>query len=86
MIRERITAQKRNRIFKCFKNDLTATERNGKVKNKKYKYTVLPLLAALFFSCTTTQRRAFIHLDASVKDYQWLPSRKIKNGGDYCSR
>ena len=26
MIKQRVTAQKRNRIFLCFKNDLTATQ------------------------------------------------------------
>ena len=44
---------------------------------------ILPVLFILIFlvcSCTTTQKRAFIHRDANVKDYQWLPSRIISLG------
>ncbi|MBO7124063.1 MAG: serine hydrolase [Treponema sp.] len=45
---------------------------------------ILSLLAAsiVFFSCTTTQRRALVHRDANVKDYQWLPSRSIQKGSE----
>lgn len=40
-------------------------------------------LAAIFFcSCTITQKRALIHRDANVKDYQWLPSRTIQKGSE----
>ena len=39
------------------------------------KYGVFIVLAVLFCSCTTTQKRAFVHHDANVKDYQWLSSR-----------
>ena len=46
------------------------------------KYGVFIVLAVLFSSCTTTQKRAFIHRDANVKDYQWLPSREIEKGGE----
>lgn len=45
------------------------------------KHVVIIVFALLFSSCTTTQMRAFIHWDANVKDYQWLPSREIEKGG-----
>ncbi len=38
--------------------------------------------ATILFSCTTTQKRAFVHRDANVKDYQWLPSRSIQKGSE----
>ena len=38
------------------------------------------LVVLIFSSCTTTQKRAFIHCDANVKDYQWLPYREIRKG------
>ena len=52
-----------------------------------HKVRMLAKVASLFaatilFSCTTTQRRAFIHRDANVKDYQWLPSRSIQKGSE----
>ena len=42
-------------------------------------FLTLPLI---LLSCTTTQRRAFVHRDANVKDYQWLSSRTIAKGSE----
>jgi hypothetical protein len=38
------------------------------------------ILMCLFFSCTTTQQRAFIRRDANVRDYTYFPSRVIQKG------
>ena len=38
------------------------------------------VVVLIFSSCTTTQKRAFIHGDSSVTDYQWLPYREIRKG------
>lgn len=53
----------------------------------KHKVRMLAILALFFaatilFSCTTTQKRAFVHRDANVKDYKWLPSRSIQKGSE----
>ncbi|MBO4387298.1 MAG: serine hydrolase [Treponema sp.] len=48
----------------------------------KIFYQLFFLAATFFCSCTITQKRALIHRDANVKDYQWLPSRTIQKGSE----
>ena len=86
MIKQRLTAQKRNRIFLCFKNDLTATQAAdicGVNRNTANRYHGLLRRAILSESIREARREiGEYELDESYFGARRVRGKRGRGGGE----